>query len=78
MLFCPGFTGLKGRARAREMYALSFNGAKEEGVENSICLEVDLLASLDNVVAQKAEQCLDTIFKSVCNFEKLCSILFPW
>lgn len=42
MLFCPGFTGLKGRARAREMYALSFNGAKQEGVENSICLEVDL------------------------------------
>lgn len=78
MLFCPDFTGLKGQACARKLYALNFNEAKQESVDNGICLEVDLLASLDNLVAQKADPCRHTIFKSVCNLEKLCSILCPW
>lgn len=78
MLLHVGCTALKGRACARKLFALNFNGAKEESVENSICLQVDLLARLDKVVTEKAEQCLDTIFRSVCNLEKFYSILSSW
>lgn len=51
-----------------------FIGPKQS-VEDSICWEVGLLASLDYVVAHKAEQWPENVFTSVCNLERVRSFV---
>lgn len=51
-----------------------FIGPKQS-VEDSVCWEVDLLASLDYVIAHKAEQWPDNVFTSVCNLESIHSFV---